>query len=86
MTTRTITVDDRRALERQVDRLVVQHDYRLKTDDVQEATLRAPDRGGIWWHVLFLLLTAGFGNVVYALRCWILADTVKIVVYDGGDA
>lgn len=80
MTTRTLTVQSRYALEREADRLVVEHGYRCKRTTSDTATLRAPDRGGIWWHVLFLLLTAGLGNVVYALRCWIVADTVKIVV------
>lgn len=80
MTTRTLTVQSDAALEREIDRLVVEHGYRIKTDTADTATLRAPDRGGIWWHLLFLLLTAGFGNVIYALRCWTLADTVTIAV------
>ena len=77
---RVLTVTDRRELEQTVDQYVAERGYKLKSDDGTEAWLVAKGMGSFWWHLLFLFLTAGFGNVAYAAYVRWHADSVKIEV------
>ena len=79
MSLRTLTVDDRREREREVDRLVAEG-YRV-TDTVDHATdLREKNRGSWLWHAVFLFFTLGIGNVIYAVKNYAVADRVRVLV------
>ena len=79
MSLRTLTVDDRREREREVDRLVSEG-YRV-TDSGDHATdLREKNRGSWLWHAVFLFFTLGIGNVAYALKNYVQADRVRVLV------
>ena len=79
MSLRTLTVDDRREREREVDRLVSEG-YRV-TDPGDHATdLREKNRGSWLWHAVFLLFTLGIGNLIYAVKNYAVADRVRVLV------
>ena len=79
MTLRTLTVEDRREREREVDRLVAEG-YRV-TDTADHATdLREKNRGSWLWHAVFLLFTLGIGNLIYAVKNYAVADRVRVIV------
>ena len=79
MTLRTLTVDDSREREREVDRLVAEG-YRV-TDTADHATdLREKNRGSWLWHAVFLLFTLGIGNLIYAVKNYAVADRVRVIV------
>jgi hypothetical protein len=78
--TRVLTVDTRRELEQEMSQHVNEHGYKVKNDEGDTAWLVESGMGSIWWHLLFLFLTAGFGNIAYAIYTRLTADAVVIEV------
>ena len=79
MSLRTLTVDDRREREREVDRLVAEG-YRVTDTADHETDLREKNRGSWLWHAVFLLFTLGIGNLIYAVKNYAVADRVRVIV------
>jgi hypothetical protein len=75
--TRTLTVADRHAREREVDRLVAEG-YRVLRGSDTETHLRDASGGSWAWHLIFLFMTLGIGNILYAIRNYIRADRVVV--------
>ena len=78
--TRVLTADTRRELEQEMSQHVNEHGYKVKTDEGDKAWLVESGMGSLWWHLLFLFLTAGFGNIAYAIYTRLTADAVVIEV------
>ena len=76
---RTRTVDSRRDLEELVDEYV-DKGYKVTSSDENVSVVKDRDLGGWVIHLLLLIFTIGFGNVLYGVYRWVTADTVKIVV------
>ena len=76
---RTRTVDSRRDLEELVDEYV-DKGYKVTSSDENVSVVKDRDLGGWVIHLLLLIFTIGFGNVLYVVYRWVTADTVKIVV------
>jgi len=78
MRTRHVDTDQER--EAVVDELV-REGYEVQSESESATELRYKSRGKTWVHILLLLMTVGFGNVVYAL--WYgrrSKDEVRVVV------
>jgi len=75
---RTEHVDDADALESTAAQYVTEHGYKLKHDGSAEKVLKEKGGGSIWWHLLFLFTTAGFGNLLYYVYCRWQADRVRV--------
>ena len=70
-------VADRAALEDKVEEYV-NKGYKVKSKSDTEAQCVESGFGSIWWHLLFLFTTAGFGNLIYAIYKRISADKVFV--------
>jgi len=79
MTDRTITVDDTRELEQELDRLATEG-YKTRQVDDWSGKAKAKGNGSTWVHILLFLTTIGVGNVIYYLLKRSGADTVEVVV------
>jgi len=77
--TRTRTVSTRRELEDLVDEYV-EKGYNVKSSTQESAIVKERRVGSLWIHLLLVIFTVGFGNVVYLLYSWVSADTVEINV------
>jgi len=72
-------VADREALEDKVEEYV-DKGYKVKSKSNTEAKCVESGFGSIWWHLLFLLTTAGIGNLIYAIYKRVSADKVFVRV------
>ena len=75
--TRTLTVADRHEREREVD-LLVGEGYRVLQSSDTETRLRDASGGSWAWHLIFLFMTLGIGNILYAIRNYVRADRVVV--------
>jgi len=60
----------------------VQRGYDVTTKTDARAVCEANDWGNGWVHLLLLIFTVGFGNVLYGLYRIMTADKVEVVVRD----
>jgi len=72
------TVNSQNELEEMVEEYV-QKGYNTKVKG-DEAYCKKSGFGSIWWHIFFLFLTAGIGNVIYAAYVRFTADSVVIKI------
>ncbi len=70
-------VETRREFDNCVDDFVTQG-YGIREHGEQSAMLRKKSWGKLGWHIVWFLLTAGVGNVIYALYAHYSADEVLI--------
>jgi len=80
MSSRTQRVPDTATLERTVERYVTEQGYTVTDSNAARVTLKESGLGSIWWHILLLLTTAGFGNALYVVYTLIKRDVVTIRV------
>ena len=62
----------------------VEKGYKVKRSTSEEAIVKERTVGSWIIHIILLIFTIGFGNVIYLLYSWVTADTVAINV-DSGD-
>jgi len=80
--TRQRTVKSRKELEDMVDEYV-EKGYKVKRSNPEEAIVKERTVGSWVIHIILLIFTIGFGNVIYLLYSWITADTVEINLNSG---
>lgn len=73
------TAADRRELETLTDEYV-RDGYQCAVDDGDKAVVKSRSLGSFWIHLFLLVFTIGFGNVAYALYCYLTPDIVVIEV------
>ena len=76
---RTRTVDTRDELESLVDEYV-ENGYKVKSSGQERTVVKERNVGSWVIHLLLLIFTVGFGNLVYLLYSWATADTVEISI------
>jgi|AntDeeMetagen285_2_1112576.scaffolds.fasta_scaffold02951_4 hypothetical protein len=74
---RTRTVNTRDELENLVDEYV-EKGYKVKSSSGEKAVVKERNVGSWVIHLILLIFTIGFGNLVYLLYSWATADTVEI--------
>lgn len=77
--TRQRTVQSRKELEDMVDEYV-EKGYKVKRSTPEEAIVKERTVGSWIIHILLLIFTIGFGNLIYLVYSWVTADTVEINV------
>ncbi len=77
--TRTRTVTTSKELEDLVDEYV-EKGYKVKNSTRESAVVKERSVGSWLIHLLLLIFTVGFGNIVYLLYSWVSADAVEINV------
>jgi len=76
---RTRTVADEEELGEKVDEYV-DKGYKVKTANQERAVVKERAVGSWVIHLLLLIFTVGFGNIVYLVYRFATADTVEVVV------
>lgn len=60
----------------------VEKGYKVKRSTSSETMVKERTVGSWVIHIILLIFTIGFGNVIYLVYSWVTADTVEIVIED----